>query len=66
MFHHQAFSQHVESEIAKFPADVQDDIVILFSAHSLPMSVSISHELFKSAGSIETLYLITGIVSAES
>eukprot|EP00057_Strongylocentrotus_purpuratus_P027232 XP_011681706.1 PREDICTED: ferrochelatase, mitochondrial [Strongylocentrotus purpuratus] len=35
----EAFSQHVQAELEKFPADVKDDVVILFSAHSLPMSV---------------------------
>ncbi|XP_038079050.1 ferrochelatase, mitochondrial-like isoform X2 [Patiria miniata] len=34
-----AFTQLVKDELAKFPEDVQDDVVILFSAHSLPMSV---------------------------
>eukprot|EP00118_Oscarella_pearsei_P002080 m.9431 g.9431 ORF g.9431 m.9431 type:complete len:397 (+) comp21353_c0_seq1:102-1292(+) len=29
----------VKEEIAKFPKEVQDDVVILFSAHSLPMKV---------------------------
>ena len=37
---HQAFTQLVKDELAKFPEEVQDDVVILFSAHSLPMSVS--------------------------
>ena len=26
-------------ELEKFPAEVQNDVVILFSAHSLPMKV---------------------------
>ena len=34
-----AFAENVQAELAKFPADVQNDVVILFSAHSLPMKV---------------------------
>lgn len=34
-----AFTQGIESELKKFPEEVQDDVVILFSAHSLPMRV---------------------------
>ena len=29
----------IESELKKFPDNVCDDVVILFSAHSLPMRV---------------------------
>lgn len=35
----EAFTQHIKEELAKFPPEVQDDVVILFSAHSLPMTV---------------------------
>ncbi|XP_066020168.1 ferrochelatase, mitochondrial-like isoform X2 [Pocillopora verrucosa] len=35
----QAFAENVRAELAKFPADVQNEVVILFSAHSLPMKV---------------------------
>ena len=31
----------VKDELNKFPDTVRDDVVILFSAHSLPMKVSI-------------------------
>ena len=34
-----AFAENVRAELAKFPADVQNEVVILFSAHSLPMKV---------------------------
>ncbi|XP_068711456.1 ferrochelatase, mitochondrial-like isoform X1 [Montipora capricornis] len=34
-----AFAENVQAELEKFPADVQKDVVILFSAHSLPMKV---------------------------
>lgn len=34
-----AFSQTIEDELETFPSDVKDDVVIIFSAHSLPMSV---------------------------
>ena len=32
---------NIRAELAKFPENVQDKVVILFSAHSLPMSVCI-------------------------
>jgi len=35
----EAFAQNIEKELTKFPEDVQKDVVILFSAHSLPMTV---------------------------
>ena len=35
----QAFAQTITEELEKFPPEVKDDVVILFSAHSLPMSV---------------------------
>ena len=35
----QAFAENVKTELLKFPADAQKDVVILFSAHSLPMKV---------------------------
>jgi len=35
----EAFTHNVKTELAKFPAEVRDDTVILFSAHSLPMTV---------------------------
>ncbi|XP_002159643.1 ferrochelatase, mitochondrial [Hydra vulgaris] len=35
----QAFAQTIVQELEKFPSNVKDDVVILFSAHSLPMSV---------------------------
>ncbi|XP_035247610.1 ferrochelatase, mitochondrial isoform X2 [Anguilla anguilla] len=35
----ECFAQHILNELEKFPADKRDDVVILFSAHSLPMSV---------------------------
>ncbi|CAG5120164.1 unnamed protein product [Candidula unifasciata] len=34
-----AFADNIRSEIKKFPEEDQDDVVILFSAHSLPMKV---------------------------
>jgi len=34
-----AFAQTILDELAEFPAEVKDDVVIVFSAHSLPMSV---------------------------
>jgi len=35
----QAFVESIKQEILKFPKEDQDDVVILFSAHSLPMKV---------------------------
>uniref|UniRef100_A0A1A8JVH4 Ferrochelatase n=2 Tax=Nothobranchius TaxID=28779 RepID=A0A1A8JVH4_NOTKU len=35
----ECFAEHVRNELLKFPADKRDDVVILFSAHSLPMAV---------------------------
>lgn len=34
-----AFSDSIKKELKEFPSNVQDDVVILFSAHSLPMRV---------------------------
>ncbi|XP_041355226.1 ferrochelatase, mitochondrial-like isoform X2 [Gigantopelta aegis] len=34
-----AFANHIRDEIKKFPEEDQDDIIILFSAHSLPLKV---------------------------
>lgn len=45
----QAFTQHIKEELVKFPKEVQDDVVILFSAHSLPMTVSLNTCLSNSA-----------------
>jgi len=33
----QTFAQRIQDELAHFPADKQKDVVILFSAHSLPL-----------------------------
>lgn len=38
-FLHQAVSQNIESALQKFPEEKRSDAVLLFSAHSLPMSV---------------------------
>ncbi|KAI5091516.1 ferrochelatase, mitochondrial isoform X1, partial [Silurus meridionalis] len=35
----ECFAQHVRKELEKFPPEKRDDVVILFSAHSLPISV---------------------------
>ena len=34
-----AFADTIRAEISKFPSEDQDDVIILFSAHSLPMKV---------------------------
>ncbi|KAE9964002.1 hypothetical protein BLS_008740 [Venturia inaequalis] len=35
----EAFAQNIEAQLAHYPAERRDDVVLLFSAHSLPMSV---------------------------
>ncbi|KAJ3604820.1 hypothetical protein NHX12_026872 [Muraenolepis orangiensis] len=35
----ECFADHIRNELLKFPEDKRDDVVILFSAHSLPMAV---------------------------
>lgn len=35
----QAFVENIENQLDRFPADVRDKVVILFSAHSLPLKV---------------------------
>lgn len=35
----EAFAQNIEKELLNFPEEVRDDVVIMFSAHSLPMTV---------------------------
>ncbi|XP_078408253.1 ferrochelatase, mitochondrial [Cetorhinus maximus] len=35
----QCFADHIRQELDRFPPEKRDDVVILFSAHSLPMSV---------------------------
>ena len=37
----QTHAQHIREELAKFPEEDRDNVVILFSAHSLPLRVSI-------------------------
>ncbi|XP_028319090.1 ferrochelatase, mitochondrial isoform X1 [Gouania willdenowi] len=35
----ECFAEHIQNELLKFPEEKRDDVVILFSAHSLPMAV---------------------------
>jgi len=35
----ECFADHINNELLKFPEEKRDDVVILFSAHSLPMAV---------------------------
>lgn len=35
----EAFARHIEAKLAEYPADRRDGVVLLFSAHSLPMTV---------------------------
>lgn len=43
-FSEQCFADHIQKELNLFPPDKRKDVVILFSAHSLPMSVSYLRE----------------------
>ena len=40
LFFLKTFADNIKVELEQFPEDVRNDVVILFSAHSLPMSVS--------------------------
>ncbi|GJJ76421.1 protoporphyrin/coproporphyrin ferrochelatase [Entomortierella parvispora] len=35
----QAFANHIEAGLAKYPAESRDKVIVLFSAHSLPMEI---------------------------
>ena len=35
----QAFADNIREELTRFPEEDRDDVVILFSAHSLPLKV---------------------------
>ncbi|KAF9432823.1 ferrochelatase hem15 [Entomortierella beljakovae] len=35
----QAFANHIEAGLAKYPAEKRDNVIIMFSAHSLPMEI---------------------------
>jgi protoporphyrin/coproporphyrin ferrochelatase len=35
----EAFAQNIEAQLNTYPEDKRDKVVLLFSAHSLPMSV---------------------------
>lgn len=37
--HAQAVARNIEASLATYPAETRDQVVLLFSAHSLPMSV---------------------------
>lgn len=43
----QCFADHIQKELDLFPPEKRKDVVILFSAHSLPMSVSNMKSLLK-------------------
>ena len=42
----QTHVQHIREELAKFPEEDRDDVVILFSAHSLPLRVRLYYTVF--------------------
>jgi hypothetical protein len=35
----QAFAQNIRTALAQYPADRRNDVVLLFSAHSLPLEI---------------------------
>lgn len=35
----EAFAQNIEEKLQTYPEEKRDDVVLIFSAHSLPMSV---------------------------
>lgn len=35
----EAFAGHIEDKINEFPQDVRDEVIVVFSAHSLPMEI---------------------------
>lgn len=35
----QTFAERIKTELAAFPAEKRDDVILLFSAHSLPLKV---------------------------
>lgn len=35
------FAERIKHELAQFPSEKRDDVIILFSAHSLPLQVLI-------------------------
>lgn len=34
-------AERIKEELIKFPSNIRDDVIILFSAHSLPLKVTI-------------------------
>ena len=46
----EAFTQHIQEELLEFPEEDRKDVVILFSAHSLPLQVTTSFHLGWSYG----------------
>lgn len=42
-----SISERIKDELNKFPADKRDEVIILFSAHSLPLKVKYYFNLFK-------------------
>lgn len=40
------FAERIKDELRKFPVDKQKDVILLFSAHSIPLKVSKYNDLF--------------------
>lgn len=38
------FAERIKEELAQFPSEKRDDVIILFSAHSLPLQVTVLNQ----------------------
>ena len=52
----EAFAQNIEAKLAEYPEERRKDVVLLFSAHSLPMSV-VNRGMMQSAERFGVVYL---------
>lgn len=39
----ETITERIKEELAQFPKDIRGDVIILFSAHSLPMKVTFQY-----------------------
>lgn len=54
----EAFAQNIEAKLAEYPEERRKDVTLLFSAHSLPMSV-VNRGMLEPAGSCVTGPILT-------
>lgn len=57
----QVFVDNIRTELEKFPGDVKDDVVILFSAHSLPLRVVNRGDPYPQEVSATVQYVMEGL-----